>query len=198
MQGEPQKIVSSKKENNVVYAVSNRSIYIISDGKVSMEAKCLNFEARSLEINEENNEIYVGASDGYIYTYDLSLNFLSKYKFHLGEVCIIRLSHNGKLVASGDNMKYIYVWNSATKEIECDRFTYHSSKVFDISWSSDDSSLISASLDKSVILWNLSTKTKKNVYSELDIEVVKASKFINDVEFVCGGHSCSVTRVLTQ
>ena len=82
MQGEPQKIVSSKKENNVVYAVSNRSIYIISDGKVSMEAKCLNFEARSLEINEENHEIYVGASDGYIYTYDLSLNFLSKHKFH--------------------------------------------------------------------------------------------------------------------
>lgn len=92
-------------------------------------------------------------------------------------------------------MKFIYVWNAETKEIVCDRFSFHGSKVFDIDWSSDDSTLISGSLDKSVILWSLPNKSKSKVYADLDIEVVKASKFINDSEFLCGGHSCAVRKI---
>jgi WD40 repeat protein len=192
--GDPQKIVSSRKENTIAYALYEHAIYIIADGKLSKELTGLKYNARSLEINHSNNELYIGADDGHIHIYDLSLNFIGKNKFHMGEVTVIKISHNEKLVASGDNVKFIYVWNAETKEVVCDRFSYHSSKVFDIDWSQDDNSLISGSLDKSVILWNVANNTKTETFSETDIEVVKVSKFISDSEFVCGGHCCAIRK----
>jgi WD40 repeat protein len=74
------------------------------------------------------------------------------------------------------------------------RFVFHSAKVFDVSWSSDDLQLVSGALDRSVILWSVPDKSKIKVYSDVDIEVVIAVTFTDDKEFIVGGHSCSLKR----
>jgi WD40 repeat protein len=193
MTGDPQKIISSKKENNVFYLLFSRSLHIVIDGKSSKDLT-LGFEVRSLELNENNNEIYLGDCEGNAHVYDLNLNFVSKHKIHYGEISVLKLSHDEKLVASGDNKKQIMVWSASSKEVVCDRFAFHSAKVYDIDWSADDLSLVSGSLDRSVILWSLPEKTKKKVYPDVDIEVVTSVKFVGDTEFICGGHSCALRK----
>jgi WD40 repeat protein len=110
---------------------------------------------------------------------------------------VIKVCNDGTLVASGDNTKSVFVWNSETKDIVIDRFVFHSSKVYDIDWSQDNTKLISCSLDRSVILWSITEKSKMKVFPEMDNEVVYTLCFVNeDKEFVCGGHSCSLKRII--
>ena len=112
----------------------------------------------------------------------------------MNEVSVIKVSHGGNLVASGDAKKNVFIWDSITREILIDRFVYHTAKVFDISWTSDDNFLISGGLDKSIILWNVSEKTTVRVFQEVDNEVVYTLTWINDKEFICGGHSCVLKK----
>ena len=61
LKGDPRKIISSKTDVNLLFVLFTKSFHIISEGIVKSEAN-LNFEARALEINEKNNEIYIGAN----------------------------------------------------------------------------------------------------------------------------------------
>lgn len=126
----------------------------------------------------------------------MELNYVSNFKHHLSEVSVIKLSHDGQFVASGDNSKNIQIWSTATKEIKIDRFVYHNSKVFDIDWSSDDTMLISGSLDRSVILWSIPEKSKVKIFEDVDNEVVNTVIFSNNArEFLCGGNKCSLLKM---
>jgi hypothetical protein len=61
LKGDPKKIVPSNQDVNLLFVLFAKSIHIISEGAVKSEAN-LNFEARALEINEKDNEIYIGAN----------------------------------------------------------------------------------------------------------------------------------------
>src|SRR5690606_38474070 len=109
-----------------------------------------------------------------------SLTIKNTLKHHPTEVSIIKVSHNGKLVASGDSKKNIYIWSAETGELLIDRFVYHTSKVFDIAWSKDDNLLISGSLDRCVILWSIPEKSKLKIIPDMDSEVVYSVLFLNE------------------
>jgi WD40 repeat protein len=113
----------------------------------------------------------------------------------MGEVSVVKVSHSGTIVASGDTTKNIYLWDSSTKEIVNNRFVFHSAKVFDIAWSNDDLALVSSSLDCSVILWNVPEKSRTKVLSDVDIDAVLAVSFVNDdKQFLFAGHSCGIRK----
>jgi WD40 repeat protein len=122
------------------------------------------------------------------------LKFVNKFKHHLSDVSVIRVSNNGNLVASGDSKKNVFIWDANTKEILIDRFVFHTAKVFDVAWSHDDKLLISGSLDRSVILWNIAEKSKAKVYAEVDNEVIYALAWVGEREFICGGHCCVLKK----
>lgn len=124
----------------------------------------------------------------------MSLNFVNKHKIHYAEVSYIKLSNDGSKVASSDSAQEILLWDPITKEIITNKFVAHTARIYALDWSSDDSLLISTSLDRSVILWNVKEKSKLKVFSEVDIEVAETVKFINDKEFIVGGHSCAPTK----
>lgn len=129
-----------------------------------------------------------------MYIYDQEFKLTSKVNHHMNEITRIKLSNNKTLIATADNKKNILVLNAATKEIEIDRFLFHSSKVFDLTWSFDDSYLASASLDKSIILWSVKDKNKVKTYEEMDGEVVTSVCFTGENNLTCGGYSCVLKR----
>lgn len=49
--------------------------------------------------------------------YDLSFNLVKKINHHQSEITVLRLSNDGKFLASGDNTKFIRVLNTQTKEV---------------------------------------------------------------------------------
>jgi len=125
----------------------------------------------------------------------MDLTDISHHEFHKSEVSVIKLSHDGNLVASGDSSKNIYIWSSTKKEIVNNRFVFHSAKVNDIAWFEDDTKLASASLDRSAIVWSIADKSRIKTFSDIDVENVIAVSFENDKEIIVGGHSCCLSKL---
>jgi WD40 repeat protein len=110
---------------------------------------------------------------------------------HFG-VSTIKSSNSGKIVASADYNKAIVLWDSTTKEVISEAFVFHITRVYSLSWSSDDSLLVSTALDNSAIVWDVLAKKRVRTFAVIDADISLTSSFyINDESFVVGGHNCS-------
>lgn len=105
---------------------------------------------------------------------------------------VIKVSNDGKLIATSDSNKNIIVLNSGTYDVVIENFNYHTSKVFALDFSASNNNLVSVSLDNSAIYWNISEKKKVRTFANVEHELVVSVSFYQDENsFVCGGYSCS-------
>ena len=74
-------------------------------------------------------------------------------------------SNDGKLIASGDHYRYIYVFNAETKE-EIGCFPNHKSAILYLAFSANGKLLVSTSTDNSVMVSDIEAKTKKVIMSK--------------------------------
>ena len=96
----------------------------------------------------------------------------SSTSIHFGEYQVIKLSPDGKLIASGDNQRTILVYEAESKKVVCDIFGFHTGSIFDLDWTGDSKFLASSSLDGSVMLWEIEIKKRlKNII--LTLMVIK-------------------------
>ena len=188
-------IVPSRKNNEEVYALQTKILIKIKDSKVEKKVT-LSFETKCLEINEDLNEILIGDKKGKLHIFDMDFKEKEKKDIHYGEYQVIKLSPDGKLIASGDNQRQILIYEADTKKVVCDRFGFHTGSIFDLDWSSDSKFLASASLDCSVMLWEIETKKRLKNYHNFDGNQINGVRFMNDnKDVVCAGHSCNVKEI---
>ena len=193
---DPQTIVPSRKENDTVYVLYYDTIISILKGAASKTKKLSGYEATSLEVNENNGEVLIGDKKGKLHILDMNFEQKSVSDFHFGEFSAMKLSPDGKAIASGDSQKYIKVWDAETKAIINDRCGFHSAKIFDLNWSEDSKFLISGSLDESVMLWKMENKSRLKNYPCIDGDQINSAVIINaNNDFVCGGYSCTIELV---
>ncbi len=88
-----------------------------------------------------------------------------------------------------DNFKFIYVIDAEKKEAIIKNFVYHNGKIFDIEWNEDDSKLLSCSLDRSTILWDVTNKSKIKKYDLVDKESCNSITWLNNNGFAVAGSS---------
>ena len=74
------------------------------------------------------------------------------------------VSRDGKLVASGDTYRYIYVFNAETKE-EVGCYPFHTAKINHLDFNKDATLLLTTSIDTNVGVVSLASKTKKIITS---------------------------------
>ena len=191
-------IVPSRKNNEEVYALQTKKIFKIKNGQVEKNT-ALNFETKCFEVNEELGEVLVGDKKGKLHILDMGFKEKSCPSIHFGEYQVIKLSPDGKLIASGDNQRVILVYEADTKKVVCDRFGFHTGSIFDLDWSGDSKFLASASLDGSVMIWELETKKRVKNYPNFDGNQINGVRFINDnKDVVCAGHSCNLKEIEFQ
>jgi len=87
------------------------------------------------------------------------------------------------------------LWNFLDGKLKLvtDNFCYHQSKIYQIAFSQDDSMIVSGSLDRNVILWDVAKKSKVKIFENIDNEVVITCAFIDNKSFIAGGHNCTLT-----
>ena len=188
-------LVPSRKNNDEVYALQTKIIMKIKEEKVVNKVN-LSYESKCLEINEDLGEILVGEKKGKLHVLDMDFKEKEKKDIHFGDYQVIKLSPDGKLIASGDNQRQILVYEADTKKVICDRFGFHTGSIFDLDWTSDSKFLASASLDGSVMLWEIETKKRLKNYSNLDGNQINQVRFMNDnKDVVCAGQSCNVKEI---
>ena len=191
-------LVPSRKNNEEVFALQTKVLFKIKNGAVEKK-NTLSFESKCLEVNEDLGEVLVGDKKGKLHVFDMEFKEKSCPSIHFGEYQVIKLSPDGKFLASGDNQRVILVYEADTKKVVCDRFGFHTGSIFDLDWSGDSKFLASASLDGSVMLWELETKKRLKNYPNFDGNQINGVRFINDnKDVVCAGHSCNLKEIPFQ
>ena len=191
-------LVPSRKNNEEVYDLQTKLLFKIKNGAVEKKTS-LNFETKCFEVNEDLGEVLVGDKKGKLHVLDMEFKEKSCPSIHFGEYQVIKLSPDGKFLASGDNQRIILVYEADTKKVVCDRFGFHTGSIFDLDWSGDSKFLASASLDGSVMLWEIETKKRLKNYPNFDGNQINGVRFINDnKDVVCAGHSCNLKEIVFQ
>lgn len=63
-------------------------------------------------------------------------------------------SHNGQVIAVGDSHRNIVLFNAASTE-EISKFGYHTARITSLDFNSDDTKLLTSSLDLGVAVLNI-------------------------------------------
>ena len=191
-----QTIVASRTANEMIYVLFWDEIVCVANGACTKKTKLKGYEATALEVNEALGEVLIGDKKGKLHILDMNFEQKSVMEMHFGEFASMRLSPDGKTIASGDSQKYIKVWDAESKKIVNDRCGYHSSKIFDLNWSENSQFLISGSLDESVMLWKMENRTRFKNYPCIDGDQINSAVIINENnDFICGGYSCTIEKV---
>lgn len=114
--------------------------------------------------SRDGSLLITGSSDGLIEVWntdtddlsmDLEYQAAGNFMVHQSSVTGIDLSHDGKLLCTGDKDGRIKVWALNTGKIHRDMKTCHRDTVTSLSFSEDDTQVLSSSLDCSVMLHGL-------------------------------------------
>ena len=195
IKGNFKSLIPSRKNTEELYALQTKIFFKIKNGAVEKKTS-LSFETKCMEVNEDLGEILIGDKKGKLHVFDMELKEKGKNDIHFGEYQIIKLSPDGKLIASGDNQRQILIYEADTKKIICDRFGFHTGSIFDLDWTADNKFLASASLDGSVMIWEIETKKRAKNYSNFDGNQINVVRFLNDnKDLVCAGQSCNIKEI---
>ena len=138
--------------------------------------------------------LWVGDKKGLIHVLspaDLSQTALIEKK-HNHALSYMTTSKDGKLVASGDTYRYIYVFNAESRdEIGC--YTYHTSKITQLEFNKDSTLLLTASLDLGVGITKLADKSKKLMHRTNEKELTGVV-FDEADRVYTAGYDCSIRQ----
>lgn len=187
-------LCTSKKNKDEVYVASD-NLFLIKNGQVIKKMR-LDYKACALELNEELGEIYIGDRKGALHIIDMDFKQKSvKNSVHYGEYTVIKISPDGKLLASGDTQKFINVLDASTKEVYSSSLSSHSSRIYSLSWSDDSKYLASGSLDSSVYIYNMETKKKIKEYKNVEPDQVSQVCFANENKDIVTGGPSSMLKI---
>ncbi|KAL7693902.1 putative coatomer alpha subunit, anaphase-promoting complex subunit 4, WD40 [Plasmopara halstedii] len=89
------------------------------------------------------------------------------------DVTTLEWNHDGSLLASGTYNGKTRIWNAEGEMKQI--FQYHNGPVFATRWSKTSLYLLSASFDKTVVVWDCTTETKKQQVKLHDDPILDAS-----------------------
>jgi WD40 repeat protein len=174
--GSGEKIIAIQGYDKIAFVFDNTGNLIdkIETGK----------QINDFAINNNTNEIIFGCYDE-IQTY--SLFPIKKIKsIPFKDLMTIIFNHDYSKIAIGTTGECdIIMMNSKLKELY--RLKGHFKPVLSMSFSFDDTNLVSASSDQTIRLWNLNSKTETFQLSNEHKGIVHAVEFIGNDKFVSGG-----------
>mmetsp|Transcript_57700 Transcript_57700/g.153791 ORF Transcript_57700/g.153791 Transcript_57700/m.153791 type:complete len:631 (-) Transcript_57700:143-2035(-) len=117
---------------------------------------------------------------------------LESHKF---EVTTMKISPNGRFLASADASKNILVWglDQATVTVAISAFAYHTARVTGLDWLPGSTKLVSGSLDQTIFVWNTEEPTKPLELKEAHKGGVGAVVSASETEFASVGNDGYLT-----
>lgn len=127
-------------------------------------------------------------------------NILHRLDGHTDEVWYVQFSHHGEYLASASKDATVIIWRirdllSGACELHdaiLRQLQGHSQMICSLSWSPDDSRLLSCGHDRSVRLWNVVTGECIRVFEGHSKEVTACAWMPNGIHFVSGSQDCKI------
>lgn len=92
----------------------------------------------------------------------VSKGMLEKHKADVVKLRFTGLRNDRKnLLATSDSVGKIFIWDTETMQLVEQGWSFHTARVSTLEWNPDQIHLVSGSLDRSVIVWNLADPGKR-------------------------------------
>ena len=96
-----------------------------------------------------------------------------------GNITSLAIHPQSKLVAVGDSLGKIFVYDLDTKEPIITRWVFHTSRITSLDWSKCGDYLVSGSIDTNIYVWSRENPFKKVVIKNAHVDAVNSVRFLN-------------------
>jgi WD40 repeat protein len=163
---------------------------------------------RSIDFSADGMLMYTACWGGTIKIWDLSHEIPGmkrSFQAHQGAARWVRLSTDGKRIATGGNDLLVKVWNAESGELE-QQFAGHERHVYGVDFHPDGEHLVSQDLIGKVFVWNLKTNKKQrtidaSVMTGYDKKFAADMGGARDMQFNADGSlwaSAGITKVVNS
>jgi len=148
------------------------------------------YGALSAAVSLDEKLIAIGGSDKKVHLLSADLKETAAFEC-MGEVVCVKFSPDGKLLASADSSRNIFIWDIAAKKKIIEGWQFHNAKINSIAWTSDSKHLASGSLDGFLYVWSIDTPDKRISVMNAGIGGINAVAWLNDTTLVTAGQDCA-------
>eukprot|EP01092_Planopodium_desertum_P004642 TRINITY_DN2001_c1_g2_i1.p1 TRINITY_DN2001_c1_g2~~TRINITY_DN2001_c1_g2_i1.p1 ORF type:complete len:602 (-),score=110.03 TRINITY_DN2001_c1_g2_i1:51-1856(-) len=176
-------------ESGLAVAVSLKSI-VLSKGGKAIQTLPTKYTPASVSISPDGKIVAVGGDDT-LHLYSVAADKLSELKNlegHRAGLTSVRFSPNGKLLASADKTRSIFLWDTSKWEIvEKTWGVFHSASIPALAWSPDSSQLASGSIDSHIIVWNVAKPASRITIKQAHKAGVRVLKWLDATTLASAG-----------
>ncbi|KAG8882996.1 WD40 repeat-like protein [Tulasnella sp. 331] len=158
---QPKGVAAGPKE---VFVITGNGIQAVS-GKEQVFSLPVNYQPSAVTVTIDGKTVAVGGEDQKVYLYDWSgsaLREVGKLESNRGIIGALAFTPDGSILASGDSVGKIIVYDVKERKMITSRWAFHSARITSLAWNVDSKHCVSGSLDTHVYVWSLD-KPMKNV-----------------------------------
>jgi WD40 repeat protein len=170
----------SPKDFTLAIAFKGKTVLWDAEKKKAIASLPQVGDIRSINFSKDGNWLATSSSEGSIYLWDMKENDINQPAYRLqqgGNITSLDFSYNNKWLASAGGNGFAYIWDLATGE-EIARMS-HSNSVTGVSFSADDSQLLTVSR-KVVQVWDVGALTPIKTETIAEIACARLTENMTD------------------
>ncbi|CAO3671286.1 unnamed protein product [Rhizopus stolonifer] len=175
--------VSVSQDDVTVVATAETVEVYNKDLKKIGELKKHDYTPSVAVITPNGKTVFVGSKENNkVRVYDLEegvLTLSGELVNNFGNITSLAVHPELNLIAVGDSVGKIYVYDTETKTPVIQRWVFHSSRITCLDWSGCGKYLVSSSIDTNIYVWNRETPSKKVAIKNAHVDAVNNVKFLN-------------------
>lgn len=174
-------------------SVSNEKITVVSTNETVLiynealekigELESPGFTPSVAEISPNSKTVFVGGQDNKVRVFELNdgkLTLAGELSKNLGNITSLAIHPELNLIAVGDSVGKIFIYDTETKETVLQRWVFHSSRITSLNWSKCGVYLVSGSIDTNIYVWDRENPFKKIAIKNAHVDAVNSVRFLNN------------------
>lgn len=132
-----------------------------------------------------------------MHIYDLSVEKLTpagELGPHLGYISALAPHPTLNLIAVGDSVGKIFLYDLETKKATVQNWVFHTGRITSLAWSACGVFLVSGSIDTNIYVWNREKPFKRLAIKNAHVDAVNAVSFLHSspLRVLSAGHDAAV------
>ncbi|KAG1465568.1 hypothetical protein G6F46_001648 [Rhizopus delemar] len=178
----PSSISTSK--NNITIAATLETVQVYNENLDKIgELEKHDFTPSVADISPDGKTVYVGGKeDNIVRVYELNegtFTLAGELTKNVGNITALAVHPELSLIAVGDSVGKIFVYDTETKTTTIQNWVFHSSRITSLHWSPCGNYLASGSIDTNVYVWDRQSPMKKVAIKNAHVDAVNSVRFLN-------------------